>query len=113
MKGKMKHHMGHHMKKEGGRVGMKAAGNPDVFKEAEGEEDYAKGDERKHGGKVKRAAGGKVLGLMTGGAVKARADRPARKSGGRVGSDRSPLSSAHSSGAAESMPKTQVGPASD
>jgi len=31
----------------GGRTDMKVAGNPDVFKEAEGEEDYAKGDERK------------------------------------------------------------------
>jgi len=28
----------------GGRTDMKVAGNPDVFKEAEVEEDYAKGD---------------------------------------------------------------------
>jgi hypothetical protein len=87
----------------GGRIGLKAAGNPDVFKEAEGKEDYAKGDEKKHGGKVKhhkRASGGKVIGLMTGGGVRPRLDRPGRKRGGAVGSDRSPLSSAHKGGAA-------------
>ena len=97
------HHDGHHHKhhrKGGGRIGMVASGNPDVIKEAEGKEDYAKGDEKKHGGRAKhhkhkRATGGKVIGLMTGGAVRPRLDRPGRKSGGRVGSDRSPLSSAH------------------
>lgn len=80
-----------HKKANGGRTEMKVSGNPDVFKEAE---------ERKHGGKVKRASGGKVdggkiAGLMTGGAVRPRLDRPGRKSGGRVGADHSPLSSAH------------------
>lgn len=82
---------------KGGRTGLVASGNPDVLKEAEGKEDYAKGDERKRGGKVKhkRAAGGKVIGLMTGGGVKPRLDRPGRKRGGAVGADRSPLSSAH------------------
>ena len=85
-------------RKEGGRIGLKASGNPDVFKEAEGKEDYAKGDEKKHGGKVKRKAGGKVIGLMTGGGVKPRLDRPGRKRGGGVGADRNPLSSAHKGG---------------
>jgi hypothetical protein len=80
---------------KGGRTGLVASGNPDVLKEAEGKEDYAKGDERKRGGKVKRKAGGKVIGLMTGGGVKPRLDRPGRKRGGAVGADRSPLSSAH------------------
>jgi hypothetical protein len=80
---------------KGGRTGLVASGNPDVLKEAEGKEDYAKGDERKRGGKVKRKAGGKVIGLMTGGSVKPRLDRPGRKRGGAVGADRSPLSSAH------------------
>lgn len=89
------HHDGEHHKhhrRAGGRTEMKVSGNPDVFKEAE---------EKKHGGKVKhkgkhhRASGGKVLGLMTGGAVRPRLDRPGRKRGGRVGADRSPLSSAH------------------
>jgi hypothetical protein len=73
---------------KGGRTGLVASGNPDVIKEAEG-------DERKRGGKVKRKAGGKVIGLMTGGGVKPRLDRPGRKRGGAVGADRSPLSSAH------------------
>ena len=87
-----------HHKAGGGRTGLIASGNPDVIKEAEGKEDYAKGDEKKHGGKVKkhhRKAGGKVIGLMTGGGVKPRLDRPGRKRGGAVGSDRSPLSTAH------------------
>lgn len=117
----MKHHAGHKAhhhgkhKASGGRTDMKVAGNPDVFKEAEGEEPYDKGDERKHGGKVKhkkkheRAAGGKVIGLMTGGAVKPRGDRPARKSGGRVGSDMSPMSSAHKTSESESLPKSSGG----
>ena len=33
--------------------------------------------------------------VATGGAVKPRLDRPGRKTGGRVGADRAPLSSAH------------------
>jgi hypothetical protein len=105
-----------HKKASGGRTDMKVSGNPDVFKEAEGKEDYAKGDEKKHGGKVKRAIGGKVnagvgkdIGLMTGGAVRPRLDRPGRKMGGRVGADRSPLSSAHNSTSAETLPKESGG----
>src|SRR5215831_3604643 len=109
----MKHH-GHHGHKDhhhghkgGGRVGMKVAGNPDVFKEAEGKEPYAKGDEKKHGGKVHhgkhhgkhhRKHGGHVDGHEMHGhhpphhhAHKARG----RKRGGGVGADRSPLSTAH------------------
>lgn len=114
MKGHKSHHHGKH-KAGGGRTGLIASGNPDVIKEAKGEEPYDKGDEKKHGGKVKhkRAAGGKVetksVGLMTGGAVRPRLDRPGRKAGGRVGADRAPLSSAHHSSAPESMPKTQEG----
>ena len=50
-------------------------------------------DEKKSGGRVeKRARGGKVEGDKP----KARLDRPKRKAGGRVGSDKSPFSSAHS-----------------
>jgi hypothetical protein len=110
------HHHKHHHRKGGGRTGLVASGNPDVIKEAEGKEPYDKGDERKHGGKVKkhhRATGGKVAAppqmLITGGGVRPRLDRPGRKMGGRVGADRSPLSSAHKSGSAESMPKSQDG----
>lgn len=85
----------------GGKVGstMVVAGNPNVLKEAQ---------EKKKGGKVKRATGGKVegkvIGLMTGGAVRPRLDRPGRKSGGRVGADKSPLSSAHGTTSAENTP---------
>jgi hypothetical protein len=107
MKGSHKehHHGKHHKKAGGGRIGNWSEGDPVVEKEAEGKEDYAKGDEKKHGGKVKhhgkhRAAGGKVeskdIGRMAGGAVRPRLDRPGRKRGGAVGSDRSPLSTAHS-----------------
>ena len=99
-------------RKSGGRTDMKVSGNPDVFKEAEGDEGYAKGDEKKHGGKVKkhhRATGGKVIGLMTGGGVRPRLDRPGRKRGGAVGADRSPLSSAHGTTSAEKTPATEGG----
>ena len=49
-------------------------------------------EERKKGGRVKkRADGGKVEGEKP----KHRMDRPKRKAGGRVGSDKSPFSSAH------------------
>lgn len=77
---------GHKKRANGGKAPMKVAGNPNVFKEAA---------ERKNGGKVNRATGGKVIGLMTGGAVRPRLDRPGRKTGGRVGADKSPLSSAN------------------
>lgn len=93
----MKHR--HKKRADGGRTNMKVSGNPDVFKEAE---------EKKRGGKC-RATGGKVVGLMTGGAVRPRLDRPGRKSGGRVGADKSPLSSAHSSTASEKEPMSSGG----
>lgn len=92
----MKGHKGHHHgvnRASGGRTEMKVSGNPNVFKEAA---------ERKKGGKVEGV--GKVVGLMTGGAVRPRLDRPGRKSGGRVGADKSPLSSAHATTAAETTP---------
>ena len=80
-----------HNLKKGGGLPMVASGNPNVFKEAE---------EKKRGGRAKRATGGKVIGLMTGGGVRPRLDRPGRKRGGGVGSDKSPLSSAHRGGPA-------------
>lgn len=52
---------------------MKVSGNPNVFAEAKA---------RKKGGKVCGPAEGKMA-------------RPRRASGGRVGSDKTPLSSAH------------------
>ena len=98
-------------KKSGGRTDMWVSGNPDVKKEAEGKEDYAEGDEKKHGGKVKkkRAAGGKVVGSAQGSAVRPRMDRPGRKRGGAVGSNRSPLSTAHSTSKPDKMPMEEGG----
>jgi hypothetical protein len=55
----------------------KVSGNPNVFKEAKA---------RKKGGKVC---------MPEGGMAKARMDRPKRASGGGVGSNKNPLSSAH------------------
>ena len=110
--GKHHKHGGHakHHHKKGGRIDMKVSGNPDVFEEAA---------EKKHGGKAHhkkkhhRKTGGKVVGLMTGGAVRPRLDRPGRKAGGRVGANTSPLSTAHNTSAAPSTPKTQQGGLSD
>lgn len=96
-----RHHMEKECRKDGGRVGMKVSGNPDVFKEAEGEEPYAEGDEhRKHGGKVKKHKkhGAKHGMHAEGHKPHHRMDRPKRARGGRVGSDRNPLSSAHKGG---------------
>lgn len=100
MKGKHGHKK--HHRDEGGRVGLVAAGNPDVLKEAK---DKTSGDteERKHGGKVKK----KELGHAEGKMAKHRRDRAHggkmhhRAKGGKVGSDKNPLSSAHHGGAAE------------
>lgn len=70
--------MRHKMKKAGGGGVYYAGGNSNVAKEAA---------EKKHGGKVVDKPEGKK--------TKARMDkRPRRASGGRVGSDKSPFSSA-------------------
>lgn len=67
------------------------SGNKNVVEEADKDEDG-----KKTGGAVKkRKKGGKVVGLMTGGNVRPRLDRPGRKSGGGVGANSSPLSTAH------------------
>ena len=79
------------------------SGNPEVVGEAEddvtGQDDTVSENEKrhgkKHGGKAKRKKGGKVIGLMTGGKVRPRLDRPGRKAGGGVGANSSPLSTAH------------------
>ena len=116
----------HHIKrKHGGKAGkgsredMWVSGNPDVKAELEHKESYAKKGGRvhkgkhhhRHGGKAHHhhADGGVVIGAMTGGAVRPRLDRPGRKTGGRVGSDRAPLSSAHTSGHAEAAPREDGG----
>lgn len=77
-------------RKSGGKVQV-VSGNKEVIDEADKDEDGMK-----RGGKVKkRKDGGKVIGLMTGGGVRPRLDRPGRKSGGGVGANTSPLSTAH------------------
>jgi hypothetical protein len=98
-----KHHGKHHAK--GGRTDMVASGNPDVLKEARGEEPY-EGKEKgaKRGGRQHHKHH-----RMTGGAVRPRLDRPGRKRGGRVGSDTSPLTSAHHTSASETEPREEGG----
>lgn len=83
----------------GGRTDMVASGNPDVIKEAKGEESYVK-----KGGRVKKKRDGGPVHRMTGGSVRPRLDRPGRKRGGGVGSDKSPLTGAHNEASAESTP---------
>mgnify|MGYP001612676700 CR=1 FL=1 len=100
-----------HKKADGGRTNMKVSGNPDVFKEAE---DKKKGGKcRATGGSVTAGVGAapvatKSIGRMSGGAVKARMDRPGRKTGGAVGANRSPLSTAHGTCAAPSAPASSA-----
>ena len=63
--------------------------------EAEGEADA---DERKRGGRAKRKRGGHVkkeVGHVEGHEAHKHAGRKPRRAGGRAGSDKSPLSSAH------------------
>jgi hypothetical protein len=87
-----RHEMAKECRAKGGRIGMVASGNPDVIKEAYGEEPYAEGDERKRGGKVKKKKDGMQA---EGKKAHHRMDRPKRARGGKVGSDRNPFSSAH------------------
>lgn len=86
-------HKKHGHKASGGIVA--AGGNPEVVKEAE---------EKKHGGK----AVGKIHGVLS----RHRLDKPGRKTGGRVGADRSPLSTANASASPNAAPRSQVGGAS-
>lgn len=80
-------------KSKGGAAPQLVSGNPNVVSEAKEKKNGDKG--RKSGGAVKeRKRGGKVLGYMTGGGVRPRLDRPGRKSGGGVGANTSPLSTA-------------------
>lgn len=76
-------------KKSGGSVGNDMDGN----EESKGSKKAQKytPENNVESEAEKRARGGKV----EGGKPKHRMDRPKRKDGGRVGSDKSPLSSAH------------------
>ena len=82
--------------KADGGIAVRAGGNPEVFKEAE-----------------EKKKGGKAMGKMQGAMSRHRLDRPGRKTGGRVGADRSPLSSANKTGSAPAEPKEQTGGMSD
>ncbi len=85
-------------KAKGGRAQV-VSGNKNVISEAK---EATTGDVDKM--KKKRKTGGKVIGLMTGGGVRPRLDRPGRKAGGGVGANRSPLSTAHNTTSAEKTP---------
>lgn len=76
-------------KKSAGGIAVKANPATDVIKEAE-----------------ERKKGGKVMGAMSGALSRHRLDRPGRKMGGRVGADKSPLSSAASTSSPPAMPKS-------
>jgi hypothetical protein len=98
MRGKTmdKVHAAHHHKrarggdvKEPGGPVKEAGGNPYVEEEA-AEKEVSGHHDKKHGGKVKRARGGRIEGH----AARHHLGKPGRKRGGRAGADLSPLSSA-------------------
>ena len=84
----------HKAKKASGGIAV-ASGNPEVLKEAE-----------------EKKKGGKAMGKMHGPMSRHRLDKPGRKTGGRVGADKSPLSTAFKSSSAPASPKSQTGGAS-
>jgi len=91
-----------HKRASGGKVADEAkdydeskGGEPKAY-DAQGSNVDKEASERKRGGKVKeRKRGGKVEGEKP----KMRMDRACRKDGGRVGSDKSPFSSARNASA--------------
>ena len=101
------HHKKHHRAK-GGMVAY-AGGDSNVAHEAESvAPSHETNDETPAESKAKAKfkpykKGGKAMKHLhaEGGAAKHRLDKPHRKHGGRVGSDKSPFSSAHSSTSAE------------
>jgi hypothetical protein len=113
MKGHKAHHHGRHHRKEGGHVGEHMSGVAEYKQDlASKPMSYtahdkvgAEAEEKKRGGRAKRKHGGHVMhhhsghvkhvGAVHGAAAKHHAGRKPRKSGGRAGSDSSPLSSAH------------------
>lgn len=82
-------------KAEGGIAN--AGGNPYVEKEAR----------EKEGETTEKKRGGRAMGKMHGELSRHRLDKPGRKTGGRVGADRSPLSSAHRTAAVQAKPMVQ------
>ena len=85
----------HKAKKASGGIAV-ASGNPEVLKEAE-----------------EKKKGGKAMGKMHGPMSRHRLDKPGRKTGGRVGADKSPLSTANRSASPDASPKSQTGGMSD
>ncbi len=81
-------------RKKGGRIGMVASGNPEVLAEAKDADDGVTTGLKKGGKAKKRKSGGMVMG---GAKAATRHDRPGRKTGGAVGANRTPMSTAHSS----------------
>lgn len=71
-----------------------AGKDSEVVKEAD---EKGEGEKAKRGGRMekKRAAGGGVQHFSEGGMASRRMDRPGRKRGGGVGSDKSPLTTAN------------------
>jgi hypothetical protein len=53
-------------------------------------------EEKKRGGRAKKAHGGKMIGKVGGEKAAKHAGRKPRKSGGRTGSENNPLTSSHS-----------------
>jgi hypothetical protein len=87
----MKGHKEHHHRKAGGKVEPEITPKPYNAQRSEVEKEA---EEKKHGGKVKRAHGGKTEHHVDGMKGKHRLDRPGRKRGGRAGADMSPLTTA-------------------
>ncbi len=79
-------------RKKGGKIGMVASGNPNVIAEAKDDDDGVTTGLKKGGKAKKRKSGGMV---MAGAKVATRHDRPGRKTGGAVGANRTPMSTAH------------------
>ena len=113
MKGHKAHHHARHHRKDGGHVGehlegvaefkqdeashpMSYTAHDNVGKEAEAKKRGGRA-KRKHGGHVMHHHSGHVkhVGAVHGAAAHHHAGRKPRKSGGRAGSDQSPLTSAH------------------
>ena len=110
-KGGKAHHYGHEMHHKhpraehakGGKVESPMEGDwahdeaPSEVYAGAGSNVAKEAKEKKHGGRAKRKHGGhlKHVGHVEGHTVKKRADRPARKHGGKTGSNMNPLSSAH------------------
>ena len=78
-----------HEHKDGGKVEPEVKDESDVYA-GKSSNVLKEAEEKKHGGRAKKAKGGMVHGEMG----KKRMDRPGRKRGGRAGAEFSPLTTA-------------------